>query len=103
VQLSDNGTESEGHTVFAEGWLQPNGEAWGRPVGLLRLPDGSMLLADDKAGVVYRISYGGANAPTGSTGAVPSPTPNSASRAPYVWLLELLLAAAACLLMHTHV
>ncbi|KAI3430519.1 hypothetical protein D9Q98_005112 [Chlorella vulgaris] len=68
VQLSDNGTESEGHTVFAEGWLQPNGEAWGRPVGLLRLPDGSMLLADDKAGVVYRISYGGANAPTGSTG-----------------------------------
>jgi len=41
---------------FAEGWLQ-NGKAWGRPVDLLVMPDGSLLVSDDRAGVVYRITY----------------------------------------------
>ncbi len=41
---------------FATGWLQGN-SAWGRPVALLELPDGSLLLSDDKAGVIYRIIY----------------------------------------------
>jgi len=45
-----------GYEVFAEGWLQ-GGSAWGRPVDLEFLPDGSMLLSDDRAGVVYRITY----------------------------------------------
>jgi glucose/arabinose dehydrogenase len=45
-----------GHRVFAEGWLQ-DGQAWGRPVDLLVMPDGSLLVSDDKAGVIYRISY----------------------------------------------
>ncbi|MEO8733665.1 MAG: PQQ-dependent sugar dehydrogenase, partial [Flavobacteriales bacterium] len=34
--------------IFAEGWLKGN-SAWGRPVALLELPDGSMLLSDDTA------------------------------------------------------
>lgn len=39
----------------AAGWLDDaSQQAWGRPVGLLRLPDGSMLVGDDKANVVYR-------------------------------------------------
>ena len=43
---------------FAEGWLQ--GEAaWGRPVDLQELPDGSVLVSDDQAGAVYRITYRG--------------------------------------------
>jgi len=42
--------------IFAEGWLQDN-RSWGRPVDLLFLPDGSMLVSDDKAGAVYRITY----------------------------------------------
>ncbi|MGB6991745.1 MAG: sorbosone dehydrogenase family protein [Thermoanaerobaculia bacterium] len=42
---------------FATGWLQGT-SAWGRPVALLELPDGSLLLSDDKAGVIYRITYG---------------------------------------------
>ena len=42
--------------VFASGWLR-RGRAWGRPVDLMTLPDGSLLLSDDKADVVYRISY----------------------------------------------
>ena len=45
-----------GRTIFAEGWLQ-DGQPWGRPVDLLVMPDGSLLVSDDKAGVIYRISY----------------------------------------------
>ncbi len=45
------------YEVFAEGWLQGS-IAWGRPVDVLVMPDGSLLVSDDKAGVVYRISYG---------------------------------------------
>lgn len=44
---------------FAEGWLQNDGRFWGRPVDLLVLPDGSLLVSDDYAGAVYRISYNG--------------------------------------------
>ena len=52
----DESRNVTGKSVFAEGWLQ-GGEAWGRPVDLLVMPDGSMLLSDDKAGVIYRIIY----------------------------------------------
>jgi glucose/arabinose dehydrogenase len=44
------------HEVFAEGWLQ--GESvWGRPVDIEVMPDGSLLVSDDHAGVIYRIAY----------------------------------------------
>ncbi len=43
---------------FADGWLE-GGRAWGRPVDLMELPDGSLLVSDDRAGVIYRITYGG--------------------------------------------
>ncbi len=41
---------------FASGWLQKQ-NFWGRPVALLQLPDGSLLISDDYAGVIYRIRY----------------------------------------------
>lgn len=44
------------YEVFAEGWLQ-GGSAWGRPVDVLTMPDGALLVSDDKAGVIYRIQY----------------------------------------------
>lgn len=44
------------YEVFAEGWLT-GGEAWGRPVDLLVMKDGALLVSDDKAGAIYRISY----------------------------------------------
>jgi len=44
------------YETFAEGWLQ-NEQASGRPVDVLVLDDGSMLVSDDKAGRIYRISY----------------------------------------------
>ena len=43
---------------FAEGWIDENGEYLGRPVDVANLRDGSILVSDDLAGAVYRISYG---------------------------------------------
>ena len=51
------------YEVFAEGWLQ-GGEAWGRPVDVQVMPDGSLLVSDDKAGMIYRISYRGESGPS---------------------------------------
>lgn len=56
VVLADNKTVRQ--EVFASGWLR-GGRAWGRPVDLQPLPDGSLLVSDDKAGAVYRIVYEG--------------------------------------------
>ena len=56
VRLHDGRAVS--YEPFAKGWLR-GGSAWGRPVDLLVMPDGALLVSDDKAGVVYRISYGG--------------------------------------------
>jgi glucose/arabinose dehydrogenase len=53
-------------TPFAEGWLQgpgttrgntTNGQTWGRPADVMVMPDGALLVSDDLAGVIYRISY----------------------------------------------
>ena len=51
----DGGAPAE-YEVFAEGWLQAE-EVLGRPVDLLVLEDGSMLVSDDHADRIYRISY----------------------------------------------
>jgi len=56
-----------GYEVFAEGWLS-EGRAWGRPVDLLVMPDGALLVSDDKAGAIYRISYEGEKGKTGAPG-----------------------------------
>lgn len=42
--------------VFASGWLQ-DGKNWGRPADVMQLADGSLLVSDDMANVIYRISY----------------------------------------------
>lgn len=44
---------------FAEGWLGANGQYWGRPVDVMVMPDGALLVSDDYAGAVYRIDYSG--------------------------------------------
>ena len=54
----DEASNVEDYEVFADGWLnQDTDEAWGRPVDLEMLPDGSMLVSDDFANVIYRVSY----------------------------------------------
>jgi len=54
VRLKDG--PATGVEVFAEGWLQGD-EVSGRPVDILFLDDGSMLVSDDKAGRIYHIKY----------------------------------------------
>jgi len=51
----DNGVAVD-YKPFVTGWLQ-NESVSGRPVDLLIMPDGSMLVSDDHAGKIYRISY----------------------------------------------
>lgn len=54
-----DGDRATSYEPFASGWLPGNDEdaAWGRPVDLELLPDGSMLVSDDQAGAIYRITY----------------------------------------------
>ena len=54
-----NGKPSAATRDFATGWmLAPDkAEVWGRPVGLLQMPDGSLLLSDDGGKKLWRISY----------------------------------------------
>lgn len=54
VKLSNDRPVS--YEPFAKGWLLGN-TAWGRPVDLELMPDGSMLVSDDRNGVIYRITY----------------------------------------------
>ncbi len=52
------GNKATSYEPFAEGWLnKENDKVWGRPVDLEFLPDGSMLVSDDYANVIYRIYY----------------------------------------------
>ncbi|MBL4599242.1 MAG: PQQ-dependent sugar dehydrogenase [Rhizobiaceae bacterium] len=52
----DAAGNANGKEVFADGWLV-DGEPIGRPVDLEELPDGSLLVSDNHANVIYRISY----------------------------------------------
>lgn len=54
VTLDEN-EEATSYEPFATGWLQGE-EAWGRPADVEVMPDGSLLVSDDLAGVVYRIT-----------------------------------------------
>ncbi len=51
-----NGNRPIRYETFAEGWLQGK-KAWGRPVDVLVMPDGALLVSDDRAGAIYRVSY----------------------------------------------
>jgi len=53
----DNNSRVTKVEPFLTGWAKDN-EYLGRPVDLLTLPDGSMLVSDDHAGAIYRVSYG---------------------------------------------
>jgi len=46
-----------GERIFAEGWLEADGTKLGRPVDILELADGSLLISDDHRGAIYRVTY----------------------------------------------
>ena len=52
------GNKAVSYEPFATGWLNDSNDSiWGRPVDIELLPDGSMLISDDHANAIYRISY----------------------------------------------
>jgi glucose/arabinose dehydrogenase len=63
IKLNANGEPEGGAQDFITGWLPPgarnNNDVFGRPVGVLFGPDGSLYVSDDGAGVIYRVTYGG--------------------------------------------
>jgi glucose/arabinose dehydrogenase len=58
THLKADGTAA-GIEVFASGWLTADGQYKGRPVDVEPMKDGSLLVSDDFASAVYRISYVG--------------------------------------------
>jgi glucose/arabinose dehydrogenase/cytochrome c2 len=53
-----NGVPTGEYDDFLVGFIAGNGDAWGRPVGLVVAADGSLLMSDDGADLIYRVSYG---------------------------------------------
>lgn len=47
---------------FLTGFVTPEGNVWGRPVGVAVARDGSLFVSDDTGELVWRVSYGGAGA-----------------------------------------
>ena len=56
VSANPDGTNAR-QEVFAQGWLNADETQWGRPADVLPLPDGSLLISDDYAGAIYRVTY----------------------------------------------
>jgi glucose/arabinose dehydrogenase len=57
VKMSSDGKAAE-YVPFISGWLdEESDDVWGRPVDVEVLPDGTMLLSDDFADVIYRIYF----------------------------------------------
>ena len=54
----DDAGKPVGKEVFAEGWLRGRAVS-GRPMDIKELADGSLLVSDDGAGLIYRIRYVG--------------------------------------------
>jgi glucose/arabinose dehydrogenase len=57
ARMDSTGTVT-GQEVFVTGWLDAESqEAWGRPVDVQELKDGSLLISDDVANCIYRVIY----------------------------------------------
>jgi len=58
----EHGKSNGTYEDFLTGFLTPNGDVWGRPVGVATALDGSMLVSDDGSGSVWRVRYQGSGA-----------------------------------------
>ncbi|MDE3195376.1 MAG: sorbosone dehydrogenase family protein, partial [Acidobacteriota bacterium] len=52
-----NGKASGIYEDFLTGFVLPNGDVWGRPVGVATALDGSLLVSDDASNTIWRVSY----------------------------------------------
>ncbi len=59
VPLHQTGHASGDYQDFLTGFVLPNGQVWGRPVGVTVAPDGSLLVTDDGSNSIWRVSYAG--------------------------------------------
>jgi glucose/arabinose dehydrogenase len=59
VPLHQTGKASGEYEDFLTGFVLPNGDVWGRPVGVTVTPDGSLLVTDDGSNSIWRVSYTG--------------------------------------------
>ena len=61
IQMVSNTTDGQPtYETFIDGWLdEEEQEAWGRPVDVLLNDKGEMLISDDKAGLIYKVTYKG--------------------------------------------
>jgi len=59
VPLHQTGHASGEYEDFVTGFVLPNGNVWGRPVGITVAPDGSLLVTDDGSNTIWRVAYTG--------------------------------------------
>jgi glucose/arabinose dehydrogenase len=59
VPLHQTGHATGEYEDFLSGFVLPDGQVWGRPVGITVAPDGSLLVSDDGSGSIWRVSYTG--------------------------------------------
>jgi glucose/arabinose dehydrogenase len=52
-----NGKATGEYQDFLNGFVTPQGQAWGRPVGVAVAQDGSLFVSDDGSGSIWRVSY----------------------------------------------
>jgi glucose/arabinose dehydrogenase len=61
-----------GQEEFITGWLRDDGGVLGRPVDIKELPDGSLLISDDHAGLIYRVTHSGRDTPIAGQSPIPA-------------------------------
>ncbi len=59
VPLHQTGKASGEYEDFLTGFVLPNGDVWGRPVGVAVAPDGTLLVTDDGSNSIWLVSYTG--------------------------------------------
>jgi len=57
VPLHQSGHATGEYEDFLTGFVLPDGQVWGRPVGITEVPDGSLLVSDDGSNSIWRVSY----------------------------------------------
>ncbi len=53
-----NGAPTGEYEDFLTGFVTPEGNVWGRPVGVATAPDGALMVSDDGSGTIWRVQYG---------------------------------------------
>jgi len=59
VPLHQSRDASGEYEDFLTGFVLPDGNVWGRPVGITVAPDGGLLVSDDGSNSIWRVSYTG--------------------------------------------